>query len=91
MVGDPSKPPIADLFSRLRNQLEEEYGGSVPTDMIDRVGFSSAEDRGGCGSGVAVATGGGVVPVAGGVWLGVGDGRSVGGAMSGGVCAMARR
>ena len=50
------------------------------TDMIDRVRFSSAEDRGGCGSGVAVATGGGVVPVAGGVWLGVGDGRSVGGA-----------
>ena len=44
MVGDPSKPPIADLFSRLRNQLEEEYGGSVPPDMIDRVAEQSLRE-----------------------------------------------
>jgi len=37
MVEDPPPKPVADLLSRLRSQLEEEYGGSVPPDTIDRV------------------------------------------------------
>lgn len=37
MAEDPSQQPIGDLLPRLRNQLEEEYGGSVPSDTIDRV------------------------------------------------------
>ena len=44
MGADPSSQPVADLFSRLRNQLEEEYGGSVPPDMIDRVAEQSLRE-----------------------------------------------
>jgi hypothetical protein len=37
MYQDPIQQSIADLFPRLRSQLEEEYGGSVPSETIDRV------------------------------------------------------
>ena len=37
MPQDPSQQPVADLLPRLRNQLEEEYGGSVPSETIERV------------------------------------------------------
>jgi hypothetical protein len=44
MVEDPLPKPVAHLLLRLRNQLEEEYGGSVPPDMIDRVAEQSLRD-----------------------------------------------
>jgi hypothetical protein len=37
MPDDPIQRPVADLLPRLRNQLEEEYGGSVPSDTIEQV------------------------------------------------------
>ena len=37
MGQDPIQKPAADLLPRLRSQLEEEYGGSVPSDTIAKV------------------------------------------------------
>ena len=37
MDGDPIQQSFADLLTRLRNQLEEEYGGSVPSLTIERI------------------------------------------------------
>jgi hypothetical protein len=37
MGEDPLPKQVADLLSRLRSQLEEEYGGSVPSQTIDHV------------------------------------------------------
>jgi hypothetical protein len=37
MGDDPIQKPPADLLPRLRNQLEEEYGGSVPSDTIEQI------------------------------------------------------
>ena len=37
MGGDPIQQPFADLLTRLRNQLEEEYGGSVPSLTIEQI------------------------------------------------------
>jgi hypothetical protein len=37
MGQDPIQKPAADLLPRLRSQLEEEYGRSVPSDTIAQV------------------------------------------------------
>ena len=44
MSQDPIKQPAADLLPRLRNQLEEEYGGSVPSDRIEQVAVQTLRE-----------------------------------------------